>query len=82
MEELKTQYIKTRDRLQEAEHAIDELKQSLDDALGAEDLVKLAAKYEDKNLEKDTAITGIASLTNAFGRTGGFSTVFGSYNPR
>ncbi|RCH96124.1 hypothetical protein CU098_003948, partial [Rhizopus stolonifer] len=47
LEELKTQYIKTRDRLQEAEHAIDELKQSLDDALGAEDLVE---QLTEKNL--------------------------------
>lgn len=58
------------------------------DALGyntpmsAEDQIKLASKYMDKNLEKETAITGIASLTNAFGKTGGFSTVFGSYTPR
>lgn len=50
--------------------------------MGAEDQIKLASKYMDKNLEKDTAITGIASLTNAFGRTGGFSTVFGSYTPK
>ena len=50
--------------------------------MNAEDQIKLASKYMDKNLEKDTAITGIASLTNAFGRTGGFSTVFGSYTPR
>jgi hypothetical protein len=58
------------------------------DALGyttpmdAEEQIKLAAKYADKNMERDAAISGVASLQNAFGKTGGFSTVFGSYTPR
>lgn len=58
------------------------------DALGyttpmdAEEQIKLAAKYADKNMERDAAISGVAALQNAFGKTGGFSTVFGSYTPR
>jgi hypothetical protein len=31
------------------------------------------SKYEDKKLKKDTAISGVASLQNSFGKTGGFS---------
>lgn len=47
LEDVKAQYAKTRDRLQVAELAIEELKQSLDDALGAEDLVE---QLTEKNL--------------------------------
>lgn len=47
LEDVKAQYVKTRDRLQVAELAIEELKQSLDDALGAEDLVE---QLTEKNL--------------------------------
>jgi dynactin 1 len=47
LEELKTQFNKTRERLRLAELTIEELKQSLDDALGAEDLVE---QLTEKNL--------------------------------
>ncbi|CEG82120.1 Putative Dynactin 1 [Rhizopus microsporus] len=47
LEDVKAQYVKTRDRLQVAELTIEELKQSLDDALGAEDLVE---QLTEKNL--------------------------------
>jgi hypothetical protein len=52
--------------------------------MSAEDQLKLklVQKYEDKKLEKDTALAGVAALQNTFGKTGGFSTVFGSYNPQ
>lgn len=50
--------------------------------MDAEEQIKLAAKYADKNMERDAAISGVAALQNAFGKTGGFSTVFGSYTPR
>ncbi|GAN11005.1 dynactin [Mucor ambiguus] len=47
LEEVKGQYDKTRGRLEDAEYTIEELKQRLDDALGAEDLVE---QLTEKNL--------------------------------
>jgi dynactin 1 len=47
LEEVKGQYDKTRGRLDDAEYTIEELKQRLDDALGAEDLVE---QLTEKNL--------------------------------
>ncbi|RCI05266.1 hypothetical protein CU098_009430 [Rhizopus stolonifer] len=47
LEEVKLQYEKTRDKLEMAEFTIEELKQRLDDALGAEDLVE---QLTEKNL--------------------------------
>lgn len=47
LEELKNQYNKTHDKLEMAEFTIEELKQRLDDALGAEDLVE---QLTEKNL--------------------------------
>ncbi|CEP09589.1 hypothetical protein [Parasitella parasitica] len=47
LEEIKGKYDKTRSRLEEAEYTIEELKQRLDDALGAEDLVE---QLTEKNL--------------------------------
>ncbi|MGL5922183.1 hypothetical protein [Chroococcidiopsis sp.] len=49
--------------------------------MSAEEQLKLVQKYENKKMERDAAISGIASLSKAFGKTGGFSTVFGSYTP-
>lgn len=39
-------------------------------------------KMANRNFDRDANYAGLASLSNAFGKTGGFSTVFGSYNPR
>lgn len=50
--------------------------------MSAEEQLKLVEKYSDKNMERDSMLTGMSSLSNAFGKTGGFSTVFGSYTPR
>lgn len=47
LEEVKSQYDKIRDKLEMAEFTIEELKQRLDDALGAEDLVE---QLTEKNL--------------------------------
>lgn len=47
LEEVKGQYDKVRDKLEMAEYTIEELKQRLDDALGAEDLVE---QLTEKNL--------------------------------
>lgn len=47
LEEVKAQYDKIRDKLEMAEYTIEELKQRLDDALGAEDLVE---QLTEKNL--------------------------------
>ncbi|GAA5813625.1 hypothetical protein MFLAVUS_007108 [Mucor flavus] len=47
LEEVKMQYDKIRDKLEMAEFTIEELKQRLDDALGAEDLVE---QLTEKNL--------------------------------
>lgn len=50
--------------------------------MDSEEQLKLVGKYADKNMEKDFLMSGVSSLSNAFGKTGGFSTVFGSYTPR
>lgn len=47
LEDVKGQYDKIRDKLEMAEYTIEELKQRLDDALGAEDLVE---QLTEKNL--------------------------------
>jgi dynactin 1 len=47
LEEVKGQYDRIRDKLEMAEFTIEELKQRLDDALGAEDLVE---QLTEKNL--------------------------------
>lgn len=50
--------------------------------MSAEEQLKLVEKYSDKNMERDSMLTGMMSLRDAFGKTGGFSTVFGSYTPK
>ena len=50
--------------------------------MSAEEQLKLVDKYANKTMERDSMLSGMQSLSNAFGKTGGFSTVFGSFTPR
>lgn len=50
--------------------------------MSAEQQLELVQKYENKKFNRDAAYNGISALGNAFNKTGGFSTVFGSYDPR
>lgn len=46
------------------------------------EMIPYLEKWSNRNFDRDANYAGLASLSNAFGRTGGFSTVFGSYTPR
>lgn len=46
------------------------------------EMIPYLEKWDDRNFDRNAAYAGITALSNAFGKTGGFSTVFGSYQPR
>lgn len=46
------------------------------------EMIPYLEKWDDRNFNRNANYAGLASLSNAFGKTGGFSTVFGSYTPR
>lgn len=46
------------------------------------EMIPYLEKWSNRSFDRDANYAGISALSNAFGKTGGFSTVFGSYNPR
>lgn len=46
------------------------------------EMIPYLEKWSNRSFDRQANYAGLASLSNAFGKTGGFSTVFGSYTPR
>lgn len=61
LDDIKVQYEKTKDKLEMAEYSIEELKQRLDDAVGAEDLVD---QLTEKNLSLTEKLDEIRSAND------------------